>query len=303
MVGITGGGLEDILNGIASILWPAVAVVAIIVFRSELKDLMHRLRKGKVLGQEIELDSSLGALEVETEQFASEPLPEVSTPDPSAVPSSTVQTDSVEAEIDGILETARTQPTLSLIQTAVALEREGRRLIAATGRLGELPRSAGLVQTAVILEGAASFPPGSLDAIRAFAEIRNKIVHGAGAVPVDDVLRSIDIGIVLLRRIASVPRERHVVLNPEVPIYGDADAHELLPGMGVLLETTSPGGAVITFRIFPTMRTHFRKGMEVAWEWNNSCRWGPAWYQDPQKGLTKAWDGSMEFVGRDLSEV
>ena len=74
----------------------------------------------------------------------------------------------------------------------------------------------------------------------------------------------------------------------------------------MILETTSPGGVTTTHRIFPTTRTHFQKGQIVAWEWvlDTARQWGATWYRDPDTDEIKhAWGGSLEFVGRPVSDV
>ena len=83
MIGVTGAGTESILRGISSLLWPGVVLVGILIFKDELKDLLRRLRKGKVLGQEIELDQPLAKLESEVEELGAKPIPVLPTSDPA----------------------------------------------------------------------------------------------------------------------------------------------------------------------------------------------------------------------------
>ena len=49
--------IAELLKAIAALLWPVLSFVALIAFRGELKGLLARLRRGKVLGQEIELEA------------------------------------------------------------------------------------------------------------------------------------------------------------------------------------------------------------------------------------------------------
>ena len=46
--------LIDLLKALAPFAWPLFAFVALLRFEGELKGLLARLRKGKLLGQEIE---------------------------------------------------------------------------------------------------------------------------------------------------------------------------------------------------------------------------------------------------------
>ena len=52
-----------LLQAIAALLWPIFAFTALFVFRSQIADIARRLKKGKLLGQEIELNESLNRLD------------------------------------------------------------------------------------------------------------------------------------------------------------------------------------------------------------------------------------------------
>ena len=56
--------VADLISATASLLWPIIAITVITWFRPELRALLARIRKGKFLGQEIELDE----LQASTEQ-------------------------------------------------------------------------------------------------------------------------------------------------------------------------------------------------------------------------------------------
>jgi hypothetical protein len=129
--------------------------------------------------------------------------------------------------------------------------------------------------------------------------------HGRATPTEQEVLRAIDSGIVILRSLIAVARERNVVLYPRVEIFSDPEGLDPIDdGWAVILETTSPGGAVVERRIFPTTQTHFVAGKEVAWEWNGAKVWGAAWYRDPEKRtMEQAWISATEFVGRHLDEI
>jgi hypothetical protein len=73
---------------------------------------------------------------------------------------------------------------------------------------------------------------------------------------------------------------------------------------GVIVEAVNPLGKSKTFSIHPTTKTHFKKGQQVAWEWEGHNSWGDTWYRDPDTNQIKhAWSESTEFVGRNLDEV
>jgi hypothetical protein len=102
----------------------------------------------------------------------------------------------------------------------------------------------------------------------------------------------------------SIPLEIHVVRHPDVELYSDSEAKHVLQGVRVLiLESTSPGGASKRQSVFPTTRTHFKRGQRVAWEWCNENKYGSSWFKDPDTGeIKQAFFGSVEFVGRDLND-
>jgi hypothetical protein len=88
-------------------------------------------------------------------------------------------------------------------------------------------------------------------------------------------------------------------------VYSDSECQQLREDCkGVILESLSAGGAITDYRIFPTTRDHYKKGMRVSWEWNGSLKWGDTWYRDPESHEIKhEWSASIEFVGRDLDTL
>ena len=131
----------------------------------------------------------------------------------------------------------------------------------------------------------------------------NSIIHGATDATDNDVFRALDSGISILRSLNALPNEVQVVYHPGVEIFSDAAGTKPIPdAKGIILEIILPGGVTKTLQIFPTTRTHFRKGKKVAWEWNMQQVWPAAWYRDPDTGAIKAaWRSSAEFIGRTLT--
>ena len=132
----------------------------------------------------------------------------------------------------------------------------------------------------------------------------SKLVHG-GQTEERNVLSAIDSGISILKSLQAIPREKSVVLYPTVTVYSDPGCTTELKGVkGVILETRSPGGARTSRRIYPSTRTHFKKGKQVSWEWNLQNVWNQAWYRDPESDEIKsAWHSAGEFIGRHLDEL
>jgi hypothetical protein len=284
----------ELLKGIAAVLWPLVVVGAIIIFRKELQALLARLRKAKFLGGELELDESLDRLERTAEALEAETAPA-----PPEIESRSAESpDSIVAKI---LEEAGRSPKVALMLLSAELDRAVREILASLG--GE-PRSWRLSLRKGLEELAqrTSLPNETLRALNQFSEVRNLIVHGRGQVSDDEILRAIDSGLVILKAIRAVPHESHAVHWDNVDVYSDSECRELREDCkGIILESLSAGGAITDYRIFPTTRDHYRKGMRVSWEWNGSQKWGDSWYRDPESHEIKyAWSASIEFVGRDL---
>jgi hypothetical protein len=143
-----------------------------------------------------------------------------------------------------------------------------------------------------------------LGSLRLFSDVRNKIIHDQAATD-DDILGAIDSGITILKAVNALPNEKNVVYHTGVDIFLDEGCIDKIQGAkGLILQTTSPGGAIRSHRIFPTTRTNYVKGKQVAWEWNSGRKWEAAWYRDPDTSEIKyAWGGSMEFVGRHLEDI
>lgn len=241
----------------------------------------------------------------QSQQLESSPSAEVSV-DPDAGGDGRVALRTVERSIDALVEEilseAARSPRVGLMLLSAELERLVRQLLLSSGwgdRRSATSLRQGvdrLVEVGVLTRSAAS-------ALTLFNSVRNEIVHGVRTASDDEVLRAIDAGIPLLRTIAAIPHERHVVVDL-VPIFSDEEGATQIPEThGLVLESRSPGGVATSRRIFPTTRGRddYPVGVEVSWEWGPR-QWGKAWYREPATGdLLPAWEGSMEFTGRPLT--
>ncbi len=290
--------VAELLRAVAALLWPGFAFYALYKFGPELKSLAARLKKGKLLGQEIELGESLDRLDRTASAVASE----VAAVPPS---SATRPGDDLDhaAAVHRVLTTAAQSPKAALLLLASEIEKQLRQLLASMGLL-KGRKNLPVQQAFSELDEWGGLPKHVVASVKLFWEVRNRLVHGHVASE-DDILRAIDSGITILRALQAIPHEVNIVYHPGVPIYSDRECrHVIEDAKGVILETQSPGGVTKTKRIFPTTQTHFKKGVRVAWEWSDGRRFGEAWYCDPDTGEVRgAWRGSMEFVGRPLEEI
>jgi len=287
------------LAAIASLLWPIFTFILVFSFKRQIGNLLGRVKRGKLLGQEFELEDSLNKLEASAVAVAEEvaALPAPSHED-------TLRETGDEDQIKSILSEAARSPKAALILLASEIEKEARRLLGSVGHLNG-QRYVPLSQAMETLSRQFGGLPGHVvNSLKFFGEARNKIVHG-GKTEDEEVLRAIDSGVTILKALQAFPREINVVYYPSVAIYLDEACMTPIPdAVGVILETESAGGTQKFFRIFPTTKTHFRKGGRVAWEWNAGKIWGKTWYKDPDTGVVKvAWNSSMEFVGRNYEDL
>jgi hypothetical protein len=295
--------IAELIQAIAALLYPIIIFTIILIFKGEIKSLVSRLKKGKLLGQELELSESLNKLDESVSKAVAEviALPRERNEDEQGATNKLLQGNTEDAsEIQHVLELARTSPKVALMSLATEIEKEVREIILSYGYAKETsPLTLGV--STKVLDKNNILPQSTVTALQDFQRVRNPIVHGYNA-SIDDILRAIDSGIVILKTLKSIPREINVIYHPGIEIYSDEKCKQVREGVkGVILETISPGGAMKSYRIFPTTRTHFQKGLRVAWEWNNELSWNETWYKDPDSGEIKsAWLGSMEFIGRHI---
>jgi len=290
----------ELISAIAKLLWPIIALVIILIFQKDIAALLTRIRKGKLFGQEVELDPSVDKFRKIVEEAQSE------------IPESTVIEEKYEKESEGldrdvkeILEAAKVNPELGIIRLSSILEREIRVLAGSLGYLKyrvQIP----ITQLFRIMVEKGFLPKHTSDSLKIFWDIRNQIVHGKKTEDDRIIIKFLDIGLDLLRTVRSIPHEINVVHQSGVDLYSDKDCKNKLEGVkGLILETTSSDKSVIFKRIFPTTNSsYYQKGKRVTWEWNLSNIWEKTWYIDPDDGQTKeAWHSSGEFAGRYMEDI
>lgn len=288
--------LEAIAALVAALFWPGVALTALFLFKREIRGLLGRIRRGVIMGQEIELDELDRSVAAAESEVAALPRSEPDEPE-----SQTVED---EDAIRQVLNEATRSPKAALLVLASEIERETRELVAAFG-LSDNKRYVPVRQAVQMLQRSDAIPEHLLRSVDQFWNVRNRLVHGRDAT-VDDTLRAIDSGVTILRALQAVPRETHTVHHPGVEVFADPHAKEPREGVrGIILETQgSDATAMRLLRMFATTKTDYQKGKRVAWEWNIDRKFGPSWYRDPDtEEIKKAWEGSLEFVGRHLDEI
>ena len=292
--------ISDLIRAGATLLWPLIVLVLALVFRSDITAILARLRRGKFLGQELELEPTVEKLSKNVEIAKANPRDSKAMPLPESVKGA------MDADEAGILEAAKPSPELGIIKLASVLEREMRTIV---GSLGLLEGRKGMTALRLmdLMISKDLLPKGTGESIRIFQDLRNRIVHGRGKANEREVLRTLDIGLALLRRVKVIPHETNVVYLAGIDLYNDAECTSLVEGVkGIILESTSFGGIQTAKRIFPTTkRGYYRNGHHVTWEWSNVKGWyDDTWYVDPDSGQRKlAWNSSAEFMGRHFDDA
>lgn len=246
------------------------------------------------------VDKSLRMLQDLTEAAVAE-SPTIARPiDPSTA---TILTPPNEEPITRVLDEIPKSPKGALLVLGSELERELRQLLWSSGWIQGVGKAT-ITKSVEHLVQLGVVPKNLGGSVRAFLEIRNRLLHGYG-VTEDEVLRAIDIGLTILRAVLAIPREEHRVYHPGVEIYDNEIGANPISGIkAVVLQSKSPGGSNTSLRVYPTTKENFKKGQRVSWEWNMGMVVGPSWYRHPDTGqITAAWRESAEFVGRDLDDL
>ena len=290
--------LAPLIDAIAKLLWPILVFIIILLFKDQISNILSRLRKGKVLGQEIELEEKAEDLK----KYTDEALEQLPIKSQNIVINQYTSGVSPPSKVSISQETAE-DPTNALFQLGILIEQQVREILASQGNVGEY-LSGDIVSNVKNLVSRGALPSSAASALTFFWQIRNQTVHGGGANK-SIVLSAIDSGITLMKLLEAVPRETYVVYHPGVLIYSDLNCQNMREGVkGIILETTSSDGVTKSFRIYPTTKTYFVKGKRVSWEWNMKYVFGESWYRDPESNEIKyGWTESAEFVGRHIDEL
>jgi hypothetical protein len=187
---------------------------------------------------------------------------------------STDQDQKIDATIESILQQAKSAPKVALMTLRVELEKQAQQALATSGML----RGRLIVPLRQALGELSQYIPSLKFSAQFFDDVSNKIIHGAAGTDDDGLMVStLDSGISILRALNALPNEVNVGYRPGVEIFADALCTTLVPdAKGIILATTPPGGGTTTFRIFPTTRTDYQEGKQVAWEWNRRKVWPAA---------------------------
>ena len=306
--------VAELLRAVGSLLWPILALWVFFAYKGEIRTILRRVKKGKILGTEIELEDSLKELERSAKETEAAIPADLRQLDESAIRAKAlpaelrfdsqlsidVRRNLVSNEVEDVLQEAGRSPKAALLLLASKCEKQLRDLLFSTGwHGGKEIRS--MSQGFDILQQLEILQPNVANSVRLFSEMRNRLIHGYGATD-DEILRAIDSGITILKALRSLPYGPNVVHHPCAELFSDPEAKNRLNGVcGLMLEARNSNG---DYSIFPTTRKGYQRGQRLSWEWDNGKQYGETWYKDPDSGeIKRAWLGSMEFAGRNLDDL
>jgi hypothetical protein len=294
--------VAELIRALAALCWPVLGYVLLRTYQEEIRGLLQRIRRAKLGPGELELRENLDHVQQQVQaESAKVPVNPI------------LRLGDDRKDVAGrdasderrILEAASRSPRLALLDLSVEIEQELRRLLAATGWHTTLGHDA--VSIRGIAERLAEMGVTShsfAGSVAAFADMRNRLVHGRG-IQDEELIRAIDIGNTILRTIRAIPAEINVVYNPGVDVFADSEGKTKREGVrALILQTTSPDSTTKYLRTYPTTRSHYLVGKRVAWEWDLRTGFPESWYRNPDNGQVEyGWTSSADFVGRHLDDV
>jgi uncharacterized protein YutE (UPF0331/DUF86 family) len=292
-----------LIQAIASLMWPLAITGIVFYYRREIKELLGRIKRGKFLGQEIELEGPLNRLQ----QSAEAAVAEVATHSTAAIGTPVLKSRGrillgSADPVEEVVETARHFPYVALLVLSDLIDKELREIIYSQGEVDRpLPYT---ISTVVrVLREREVLPPHLLRALRDFQVVRNAIVQVPQSVDPDAVLTAVDSGIKIFEALRQTSRGVYVVHKPNIRLFSDEKCEKEREGVtGVILEMGASEPK--SYGIYATTRTDYREGEQIAWEWSKAREWGPTWYRDPDTNEIKpAFSGSLDFIGRPLHSI
>lgn len=283
--------ISSLITAISQFAWPITILIIVNIYKDEIRKLFDRKIKFKIGGQEFELSEIIDKFQQSVQKSGEEVIEKL---EPTT-----------QSEENEILKESVTDPKLGIIVLAKNIDEELRNLYASMGMLNHA-NYVSSEQALRIMVQKGYIPEHTISSLEIFNNLRSVLIHSNLKIDNKEIIRVLDIGMILLRTLKSIPHEINTVYQPDVNIYSDKDCRDKLPeAKGLILETTSPGGVEKTFRIYPTTKIgYYKKGKQVAWEWDLSKTWNKTWYIDPKaKEKRPAWDSAGEFIGRHLDEI
>lgn len=209
--------LADLISAFAALMWPVAVLTLVGWFRPEIRAVLSRIRKGKLLGQEFELDelqAKTEAAEV-TETVAvtisgaglATGAGSVSAVSGHVEAEGSTGFTTADTEIEEVLREASRSPRLGLMLLSAKMERAAREL-ASDYAVGVSRTNLSLSMLIRQLVEAEQLTREDAAALGLFNQVRNQIVHGRDAEETE-ITRAINSGTRLLRILLARQRAPH----------------------------------------------------------------------------------------------
>ena len=291
--------LIKLLDVLSQWLWPITVLIVVLLFRKDISIFLKRLRKGTILGNEIELEPYMNQLRKDIDEVQEETLVDTYIENRNEE-----EANILDKEISQVIEVSKDNLELAIIRLSALIEMETRTLLGSLGATKE--KLAGLQQMFNVLSKKGYLTDSTASALKTFSNIRNLIVHGRKPQNDHAMLQAIDLGIDLLKTIRLIPRETYKVKATGINLYSDQNCKIIRDDVkGVIIETTTPDIQEKYDRIFPTRNpSYYQIDKRVSWEWNLGVSWDNTWYIDNNTGdIKSAWTSSLEFTGRHIEDL
>ena len=292
--------ITSLVGSIASLLWVTLAIVIVVLFRDEFRNLLRKLKKGKLFGQEIEFEEELQKLSTKAEKVQEEAA-KVASSQPTELDTEKAATD--EKKIDEIIRSAAEAPKTNLIMLGREIEREMQRVLRVIGRSNE-QRFVSLGQGMSELK-KLGWVGDLASSVELFQKIRNAIVHGQANPSESDIISAIDSGAKILSALNTLPRMRHMIVETGIPLFLEpSGASRSIDITGIKVSGIGRDDFTNFTEIYPTNKD-YKVGAYVTWEWDKSRPVLPHyWFEPNAKQYLLAWKRRMPlFVGRDINEI
>jgi hypothetical protein len=285
--------INELIVAISKILWPIIVLVIVILFKKEIASLLRRLKKGKFLGQELELDNEIKEFKKATDKASKSITEDLQT-----------TKDKDPQKSDEILKISIADPTIGIVVLSKEIEKELLKITASIGLLKELQNKS-VAYTFQVLVERKQLADSILKSVKIFWDLRNKIVHGKEIEDEKQIIRVLDIGINLLNTLKNVPRAKYIVYKKDIEVFSDPKCETKRTDVkGVIFETISSESIHTSYNLRATTKNFYQEGDMVAWEWSFDNQWDRTFYKDPDTGkIVKAFDSSAEFVGRPIKNL
>ncbi|MDR4460577.1 MAG: hypothetical protein MRJ67_08685 [Nitrospirales bacterium] len=181
----------ELIKAIANLLWPIIFITIVFIFKNEFSEVLRRFKRGKLLGQELELEKSLDSLELKAKVINSEfPLIE-------AIPGGDKDEIGQSQIIKKILEMTSKDLKAALLFLDSEIEKELRKFMLISGHHNRI-KNVSLGTIATYLGEIGYLTDAMVSTIHSFREIKNKIIHGSQE-GTDYIHRVIDTGLTILK--------------------------------------------------------------------------------------------------------